>query len=124
MKARRLERVALLTAIVVVSAILARAQPAGAKSHAFRGRVVSVNAQAGTLSVSNENVEGWMAPMTMGYKIEKPEILKQLKAGDTIAATVYDGDFSTLYNVRVEKPAAGDGDLPPISYVCPTPAEV
>jgi Cu/Ag efflux protein CusF len=103
--------------------LLARAQPPGARSHAFRGRVISVNAQAGTLSVANENIEGWMAAMTMGYKVDKPDVLKELKAGNTIAATVYDGDFTTLYNVRLEASPSGDSGLPPISYVCPSPDE-
>jgi Cu/Ag efflux protein CusF len=101
-----------------------RAQPAGAKSHAFRGRVVSVNPAAGTLSVANENVEGWMAPMTMAYKADNPDALKTFKAGDQITATVYDGDFTTLYNLKAAPGAASTADdLPPISYVCPTPAE-
>ena len=102
----------------------AQAQPAGAKSYAFRGRVVSVNAAAGTLSVANENIEGWMAPMTMAYKAADPNVLKSLKAGDQVEATVYDGDFTTLYNLKAKPGAAsGTDDLPPISYVCPTPAE-
>lgn len=100
MQSKRRGRLEMVLVIgVLMAATPARSQPPGARSHAFRGRVVSVNAQAGTLSVANENVEGWMAPMTMGYKVDKPDVLKQLKAGDTIAATVYDNDFSTLYNV-------------------------
>jgi len=123
-QARRSGRLVLLMAMsVLVAPLLAAGQPAGARSHAFRGRVVSVDAQAGTLSVANENVEGWMAPMTMGYKVDRPEALKGLKAGDTIAATVYDNDFTTLYNVRLEASASGDSELPPISYVCPSPDE-
>jgi hypothetical protein len=114
-----------LRLVIIVSVLmlplLAVAQPPGARSHAFRGRVVSVNAQAGTLSVANENVEGWMAPMTMGYKVDKPDILNELKVGDTITATVYDNDFATLYGVRLEE--SSGTELAPISYVCPSPDE-
>ena len=120
---QRLRLLVILVAALVLSPALVRAQPPGAKSYAFRGRVVGVNAPAGTLSVANENIDGWMSAMTMGYKVDKPDVLKQLKAGDTIAATVYDGDFSTLYNVRVEASASGDSSLPPVSYVCPSPNE-
>jgi len=122
LRGERLLTVAAVACLCLVP-LLTRAQPAGAESYAFRGRVVSVNAAAGTLSVANEEVEGWMAPMTMSYKTDTPDALKNLKAGDTVAATVYDGDFATLYELEVATAADAADDLPPVSYVCPTPDE-
>jgi Cu/Ag efflux protein CusF len=72
-----------------------------ARTHVFKGRVQTVDPAAKTLTVTNENVEGWMMPMTMTYGTDKPEVFATVKPGDTITATVYDGDFKTLYNVQV-----------------------
>jgi len=44
-----------------------------------------------------------MDAMTMSYPVDKPEVLKKVKVGDTIMATVYKGD-TTLHNVEVMPP--------------------
>jgi len=116
----------LLLAAIVASIWLSRpaaAQVNKKKEHTFRGRVEKVDASTGTLTVSGENVPGWMGPMTMNYRVDKPASVA-VKAGDQITAKVYDGDFSTLHDLRVVivKPAAAS-ELPPLSYVCPTPGQ-
>ena len=70
------------------------------KSHTLRGKVESVDATAKSLTVNHGKVEGWMDGMTMKYKIDNADVLKNVKAGDTIEATVYDGDYA-LYKVHV-----------------------
>ena len=96
------------------------------KEHTFRGTVEKVDANARMLTVSGENVPGWMGAMTMNYRIDKPDNLT-VNVGDHITAKVYDGDFSTLHDVRVIATPTGApakaNELPPISYVCATPGE-
>ena len=74
------------------------------KEHAFKGVVQKVDAKAKSLTVDGENVQGWMMAMTMVYTPDKEEIFKTVKAGDQITATVKDGDFKTLYDVKIVPP--------------------
>lgn len=69
--------------------------------HAFTGKVEAVDPAAGTVSVNNEPIEGWMASMTMTYAVNQPDVLGSVKVGDTVSAKVYDGDYRMLYDVQV-----------------------
>jgi Cu/Ag efflux protein CusF len=64
----------------------------------FHGKVEAVTDKG--LTVNGEKLEGWMDAMTMSYPVDKPEVLKKVKVGDTIMATVYKGDI-TLHDVQV-----------------------
>ena len=99
MKAHRI--VHLLAVTLAVACLLGSAgmaQPAKGKSHTLEGKVEGV--QTDRLTVNHGKVEGYMDAMTMPYKVDKPDILKQVKVGDRISATVYDGDY-TLYDIHV-----------------------
>src|SRR5258707_715624 len=95
----------LVAALSVLACLAAAgAPPAGKKAHAFKGKVEKVDEKNKTLTVNGETVEGWMGAMTMNYKADKDDVYKRLKAGDTITAKVYDGDFTTLYDIQVAPP--------------------
>jgi Cu/Ag efflux protein CusF len=95
---RILHLLAVALAIVCMAVATATAQQAKGKSHTLAGKVEGV--QTDRLTVNHGKVEGYMDAMTMPYKVDKPDILKQVKVGDQITATVYDGDY-TLYDVHV-----------------------
>ncbi len=82
-----------------LSAALCLGQPAP-KAHMFHGKVEAVDEATKSLKVNGEKVEGWMEAMTMNYKVDDPAVLKKVKAGDQIMATVYDGDYS-LHKVQI-----------------------
>ena len=90
-----------LCALILSVAVSAQVKPpAGKKDHAFKGKVEKVDLKTKMVSVNNENVPGWMNSMTMTYRVDKDAVLKDLKPGDQITATVYDGDMQMLYNVK------------------------
>ena len=94
---------ALLCALFPAAAAFAQ-QPAK-KDHVFRGKVEKVDEKTKMLTVNGENVPGWMPAMTMVYRVDKEAVLKRLKPGDQITATVYDGDFATLHQIKVVQAA-------------------
>jgi len=84
-------------ALLIAAACLGQAAPSK-KSFHFHGKVESVSSDG--ITVSGDKVEGWMDAMTMKYKVDDPKVLKTMKAGDEITATVYEGDYS-LHKVQV-----------------------
>ena len=70
------------TMLVTCLAVTAFAQQ-GTKKKEFtlRGKVEAVNVTSGTLTVNHGNVQGWMDAMTMAYQVDKPKVLKTIKAG-------------------------------------------
>ena len=101
---RRTGRI-LTSAAILISVFLgvSFAQKDAKKTYTFHGKIEKVDRKTGKLTVNGEEVEGWMAAMTMAYRVDNPEVLKNIKTGNWITATVYERDL-TLYNVRVVPP--------------------
>ena len=96
---KRLDRLIAILALTLSMAAACLGQTAPAKkSYQFHGKVESVSADG--ITVNGDKVEGWMDAMTMKYKVDDPKVLKKVKAGDEITATVYEGDLS-LHKVQV-----------------------
>ncbi len=94
---------ALYTAVLLcLVAIAGFSQAKDKKPRELHGKVTEVNVSTKSLTVEHDAVPGWMEAMTMSYPVDKESILKDIKVGDQIMATVYIGDL-TLHNVRVVK---------------------
>lgn len=73
------------------------------KSFTFHGKVESIDAASQSMTVNGAKVEGWMDAMTMKYQVDNADVFQTAKVGDSIEATVYEGDYK-LYKAHVVKP--------------------
>ena len=92
------------TSVVMLAPFGALLQAQGnKKSYVFRGKVESIDAPSKSMTIDGAKVEGWMDAMTMKYQVDNADVFKTVKTGDTIEATVYEGDLK-LYKVHIIKP--------------------
>jgi protein SCO1/2 len=92
--------VALLAFAGILTTFCVGMAAAEKKAYTFRGKIEAVDQKAGTLTVNGEEVKGWMEAMTMDYGVDDVSVLKTVKPGDQIMATVYEGDM-VLHKVHV-----------------------
>ena len=96
----------------------------GPERHFVRGEVRGVDKRAGTVSLANENIPGFMSAMTMEYKVEDPAVLGEMGRGDRITADLLDDKGADgpenlrLANVDVIAQARADA-APVVQYHVP-----
>lgn len=73
-------------------------QDAGSVKHyMMRGRVVEVDSDQKSVTISHEAIPGFMGAMTMPYQVKDPNVLTELHPGDRITATLVDEDERKFY---------------------------
>ena len=77
--------------------------PDSAKERPLEGKVIAVDPGSKELVVKHGAIKGFMEPMTMGYKVNPPSLLKRLKAGDTVRFTI-DTAQKAIVNLEKLKP--------------------
>ncbi len=77
------------------------------KVYKLKGVVKSVDEKSRRVTVAHDDIPGFMAAMTMPYKVGKAEDLKKLNSGDKIQADVVVGDgFVDLENIKINSSGA------------------
>lgn len=85
----------------------------GTKRYSLKGKVISINKQAGNVSIYNDPIAGFMDPMAMPYTIKPPATLDQMQPGDTITAdVVVEPDKYWLENVQITAHAQAPSGSP------------
>ena len=74
-----------LLALIVLAGCRSGQQPKMRTYH-LRGKVVSINASRGEVTLNHEAISGLMEAMTMPYKLKDASVLGTLHPGDEITA--------------------------------------
>ncbi len=101
----------------------ANLQPA--KRYALKGKVISINEQAGSADINNEPIPGFMDAMVMPYPIKPPAALDQLQPGDSITADVVVAEPGKywLENVKVTAHSKTPAGKPTATLHMPAPGD-
>ncbi|HEX4020276.1 MAG TPA: SCO family protein [Acidobacteriaceae bacterium] len=110
----------LLVSIVIANGIVgcrtlpkgkasAGASSSSSKVYAVRGVIVAVDAPKGQITLTNENIPGFMGPMTMPYTLANASVATALHPGDKITAQLTVGDTNaTLDQIDILQQAKLD----------------
>jgi protein SCO1/2 len=120
MRAQRLMAGLVGLATVVALGACQTQKPLPQQRFDLRGKVVGVNKNEGTVTLSHEAIPGYMAAMTMDYPVKDKWVFDVLKPGQTLHATlVVASDRAWLEGIVVTEEAKPEGNASAES--APTP---
>ena len=77
----------ILSTLLLTLSACTPAKPA--KLYTVRGVILKVDPAGKAVAIDAEKIDGWMEAMTMDYPVHDASLLKTLKPGDHITATVH-----------------------------------
>ena len=110
--------ISVLIFLVCVVAMLAgcrRRHSANEKRYDIKGKVVAVDKNDRTATISHEDIVGYMPAMTMPFKIKNDADLEMIKPGDQITGTLVVDDLSSW--VEITAITEGGAPLTPTTIV-------
>src|SRR6516162_9004271 len=97
---KTLARCVLALAVSLMALTVSAQSNAKKNSFTLHGKIKAVKESEKKVTVKHDKIEGYMGAMTMDYGVADAAMLKKLKSGDEIAATIYEDDY-TLYDIRL-----------------------
>ena len=96
------------------------------KIYSLRGKVISTDPATGEVMLDHDAIPGFMAAMTMPYKLKDPSILSELHPGDVITGDLFvsqDADADVFID-HIVVVAQGRPDYKPkVTYHVPVPGD-
>jgi len=100
--------------LVVIAALCAGCQrEPPAKEYQLTGQILSIKPESQEVLVKHEDIPGFMMAMTMPYKVNDADLLKDKTAGDMITATLVVGE-TTAYLSSLTKTGHAEVAVPPV----------
>lgn len=93
------------------------------QTYQVKGIVVSSDPVAGEVTVDSEAIPGFMAAMTMPYKLAQPNVASELHPGDHITARLRVSDSASLLDQIVVTSQARPDYKPSVTYNVPQPGQ-
>lgn len=78
----------------------ASSAPESSQTVVGEGKIIAVEPSSEELVVKHGDIQGFMGPMTMGYKVNPPSLLSQIETGDSVRFTI---DTEQKAIVKLEK---------------------
>jgi len=78
----------------------ASSAPESSQTVVGEGKIIAVEPSSEELVVKHGDIQGFMGPMTMGYKVNPPSLLNRLETGDSVRFTI---DTEQKAIVKLEK---------------------
>jgi protein SCO1/2 len=108
----------LFIAAIAAAALSCSKPPARIREFPLTGTVVSVKADRTEVTVTHDEVKGFMDAMTMPFAVKDPSQVAAIRAGDVIAATlILTDEASYLTDIRrtatALAPLSGGSPAPP-----------
>lgn len=75
-------------------------EPASRQTFVGEGKVIAVIPSSDQIVVKHGEIQGFMEAMTMGFRVDPPSLLKEVKAGDSIRFII---DTHKKAIVKIEK---------------------
>lgn len=107
----------LLCSLLIICVSLAascRRSPANEKRFELKGKVVSVDRDKSQVTISHEDVKGYMPAMTMPFSVSQTDLQILAPADQVVATLVVDGSKTRLEDLVISRQSENPAEMPAV----------